>query len=95
MNNKYKRREVLFFPSRMLWLKGPKPDRIMFLLRLVSFKHIYTQIKTEAYIVNNVSRFLRCMTIEFLVFQISPSQFKKSNMIFVEKYVSCASCASE
>ena len=38
-----------------------------------------------------MSRFLRCMTIEFLVFQISLCQFKKSNTIFVEKYISCAS----
>ena len=56
---------------------------------LVSFTLIYTQIKTEAYIVNNVSHFLRYTTTDFLVFEISQTiAYQTSDEISTEKYFS-------
>lgn len=56
---------------------------------LVSFTLIYTQIKTEAYIVNNVSHFLRYTTTDFLVFEISLTiAYQTSDEISTEKYFS-------
>ena len=91
MDNKYKRIELLFFAETDAMVERTQAWQNHVLLAFSFFYAYLYSNKIEAYIVNNVSRFLRCMTIEFLVFQISPSRFKKSNKIFVEKYVSCAS----